>query len=91
MEFEWNEGKRQINLAKHGIDFERAKELWQGRFLELPSPQQGHGEDRFLAYGEIDGVVIAVVFPWRGARRRLISARKARDYERTWYDATAPR
>jgi uncharacterized DUF497 family protein len=87
--FEWDEAKRLANIAKHDIDFEQAKEIWQGRFVEIPSPQQEHGEERLLAYGEIDGVVIAVVFTWRGDRRRLISARKARDYEREWYDEAA--
>ena len=28
--FEWNEEKREINLRRHGIDFEHAKEIWQG-------------------------------------------------------------
>jgi uncharacterized DUF497 family protein len=83
--FEWDEAKRLANIAKHDIDFEQAKEIWQGRFVEIPSPQE-HGEERLLAYGEIDGVEIAVVFTWRDDRRRLISARKARDYEREWYD-----
>lgn len=87
--FEWDNAKRLANIAKHAIDFERAKELWQGRVLEIPSPQQEHGEERFLAYGELDGVVIAVVFTWREERRRIISARKARNYERDWYNETA--
>lgn len=87
--FEWDNAKRLANIAKHDIDFERAKELWQGRVLEIPSPQQAHGEERFLAYGELDGVVIAVVFTWREERRRIISARKARNYERDWYNETA--
>jgi uncharacterized DUF497 family protein len=87
--FEWDEAKRMANIAKHDIDFEQAKEIWQGQFVEIPSPQQEHGEERLLAFGEIDGVVIAVVFTWRGDRRRLISARKARDYEREWYDEAA--
>ena len=85
---QWDEAKRLANIAKHDIDFERAKELWQGRVLEIPSPQQEHGEERFLAYGKFDGVVIAVVFTWRDDRRRLISARKARNYERDWYNET---
>ena len=89
-EFEWDEAKRWTNIAKHGIDFECAKEIWQGPVLEVRSPQRSHGEARFLAYGEFEGVVIAVVFTWRGERRRLISARKARAYERAWYDETAP-
>ena len=30
MKFEWNEEKREINLRRHGIDFEHAKEIWLG-------------------------------------------------------------
>jgi len=28
--FEWDEGKRAANLAKHGIDFEDARAIWLG-------------------------------------------------------------
>jgi uncharacterized protein len=28
--FDWNERKREINLAKHGIDFEDATEIFYG-------------------------------------------------------------
>ena len=85
MEFEWDERKRLTNLDKHGIDFLRAKEIWQGPVLDLPSPQERHGETRRLTYGMIAGRVIAVVYTWRGERRRLIGARRARDYERDAY------
>jgi uncharacterized DUF497 family protein len=37
MEFEWDEAKRQTVLEDRGIDFERAKEIWQGTVLEVPS------------------------------------------------------
>ena len=33
MEFEWDEDKRQSNIAKHGIDFDRAATLFDGRLL----------------------------------------------------------
>ncbi len=39
MDFDWDEKERQTNLAKHGIDFVRAKEIWEGPVLEIPSPQ----------------------------------------------------
>jgi uncharacterized DUF497 family protein len=53
--FEWDEAKRLANIVKHDIDFERAKEIWQGRFLEVPSPQEARR-------GTVSG-------PWRDGRR----------------------
>ena len=39
MEFEWDEDKRLSNLEKHGVDFFRARLLFDGRdSLILPSP-----------------------------------------------------
>jgi uncharacterized protein len=85
MLFEWYEQKRLENLRKHGIDFLDAKEIWQGEVLEVPSEQQEHGEQRHIAYGMLEGRIIAVVFTWRGQARRLISARRARRHERQDY------
>ena len=85
MEFEWDEDKRRQNLGKHGIDFERAKEIWQGVVLEGPSPQTRHGEERFMAIGQSERRVMTVVFTWRGNVRRIISARTARQNERKDY------
>ena len=62
MEFEWHELKRQSNLAEHKIDFLDAKEIWQGDVLEFPSAQDHHGEQRSIAYGVLEGRIIAVVF-----------------------------
>lgn len=85
MEFEWHEHKCLSNLAQHGIDFQDAKEIWQDDVVEMPSTQAQHGEPRYLAYGVLEGRIIAVVFTWRGNVRRLISARRARTYERQYY------
>ena len=81
--FEWDERKRLVNLAKHGIDFVEAKDIWANDALEAPSPR--YGEERFIAYGILDDRIIAVVFMRQGQRLRLISARRARDYERKAY------
>jgi uncharacterized protein len=85
MLFEWYEEKRLENLTKHGIDFLDAKEIWQGEVLEVPSEQREHGEQRYIAYGLLEGRIIAVVFTWRREARRLISARRARRHERQDY------
>ena len=83
--FEWDEEKRQNNIGKHGIDFFRAKEIWRGPVLEMRS-NQIHNEDRYIAIGTIEGIVIAVVYTWRGPIKRLISARKARKNEKENYE-----
>ena len=88
--FEWDENKNRRNIEIHGIDFVRAKEIWGGEVLEVPSTQSEHGEERFLAIGAIgpEELIITVVFVWRGDRRRLISVRRARNYERKSYQET---
>ena len=85
MDFEWDDEKQLSNVRKHGIDFLDAKEIWRGHVLEIPSVQNHHGEDRFVAIGHEAGRFITVVFTWRGNKRRIISARIARKDERENY------
>ena len=93
MEFEWDEGKRKANIAKHGIDFVRVKTIWQNKSILDPfSENQRNGEPRTIAIGTMEKSgsekIIAVVYTHRNGRRRIISARPARNYEReAYYDA----
>ena len=86
-EFEWDEDKNLKNIEAHGVDFVRAKEIWTGEVIEVPSGQQHHGEMRHLAIGTVgdDERLITVVFTYRCEIRRIISARRARDNERKNY------
>jgi uncharacterized DUF497 family protein len=90
MSFEWDEAKRLKVLIDRGIDFERAKEIWQGHVLEIRS-RHAAGEERWLAVGEVDGTFITVVFTWRGDTRRLITARRARRHEAEAYQTRVGR
>jgi uncharacterized DUF497 family protein len=87
MEFEWDERKRRTNLAKHGIDFEAAKLMFEGTFIEREDRRRGYGERRIVAYGEASGVVLCVVYTRREDRLRIISVRRARRDERKDYHA----
>jgi uncharacterized DUF497 family protein len=87
MPFEWDERKRAINLAKHGVDFELAKLIFGGPTIEGPDDRWDYGERRIGAYGEAKSIVLFVVYTWRGRRRRLISARKAGSDEQEFYYA----
>jgi len=85
MAFEWDDNKNKVNITKHGIDFVDAKEIWQGKVMEFPSPQD-HNEERIIAIGLYKERCITVIYTWRDNIRRLISARKARENEQKDYE-----
>ena len=61
--------------------------MFTSKLLEDDDTRREYGERRIKAIGELNGVVISVVYTWRGDRRRLISARRARADERKQYEA----
>ncbi|MDK9721813.1 MAG: BrnT family toxin [Rhodospirillales bacterium] len=79
MLFEWDENKSEANLAKHGIDFILAAQVFENEFLNLPSSHAA--EKRWLAVGDVGGKMLTVVYTIRGEALRIISARRARDNE----------
>jgi uncharacterized protein len=83
MLFEWDEGKRQGNLAKHHIDFQDAKRVFDGPVFERMDSRRG--EDRVVAIGSMEDIEVVVVYVMRGKRRRIISARRAHRNERQDY------
>lgn len=87
MEFEWDESKSLTNLEKHGLDFQTASEVFDDPDWVLADTRAGDtGEVRFRATGLTeDGVLHSVIFTMRGARTRIISARRARTDERREY------
>ena len=87
MDFEWNDAKREANLAKHGIDFMDAVAIWQESIIDPADTRVVAGEERRVALGMIgkDELIIAVIYTWRGKARRLISARRGRRHERAHY------
>ena len=77
--YEWDEGKRATNLARHGIDFESIKDF---RWLTATIKRSDRaGEVRHLAFGFLGDKVHAVVYTVRGDNRRLISMRRASKQE----------
>ena len=88
MKFEWDERKRQLVLEKHGIDFRRAIDVITGDAVFVQA--RSDVEQRKLAIGLLDGVMIAVVFTMRDEDIRLVTARRARKNERRAYHARYP-
>jgi len=82
--FTWDEAKRRSNLAKHGLDFLRVTQLFDGRPVFTYSSPRGD-EARVVSIGELAGHLMAVVWLVREDSIRLISARGARDGENRKY------
>jgi uncharacterized DUF497 family protein len=85
MHFEWDEAKRRSNLEKHGIDFQRARRVFDGRpRLDLAS-SRGE-EERTLSVAILDSRVISTTWTCRGDDTiRIISVRRARREEERQY------
>lgn len=86
VEFEWDEAKRLSNVEKHGLDFEDAKAMFDGRaFVSLISAR--NDETRFVTTAELDGLLYTVIWTDRSKAIRIISMRRARDAEEREYRA----
>lgn len=84
--FEWDEKKRRANLAKHGIDFLEAMEMFQGPMLVAADNRDDYGEDRLSGVGLSKGRILVVVFTEpRPNIIRVISLRKATKNEKTQF------
>lgn len=86
MEFEYDSEKSKANEVKHGIDFERAKELWSDED-RLVIPARSESEARWAMLARYGARVWAAFYTLRGSRVRLISVRRARPNETAMYES----
>jgi hypothetical protein len=92
MKFVWDENKAKINLKRHNINFEEAKEVFDdSNAIEFFDDFHSDEEKRFRRIGLSTGRLIFVVYTIqkeRGGQEiiRLISARKAEPREERIYD-----
>ena len=82
---EWDDSKNEINIEKHGIDFELAQEIFQGAFISKIDNRRDYREVRLLALGTLGEFILLVVYTMRGQKVRIISARRANEEERSVY------
>jgi uncharacterized protein len=94
MRFEWDDAKDRRNLAKHGINFEVAKSVFQDPFALSVQDRIVEDEHRRQTLGAIGGVVVVMVAHMHEEKDgqevvRIISARKATPLERKAYEQGA--
>lgn len=86
-EFEWDDGKAEANLRKHKISFREARRVFDDPFAFIEQDlSEDYGEERLVATGRVEGLLLTVVYTERGDRVRIISARKANSDEQRAYD-----
>ena len=81
----WDESKRRLNLRKHGIDFVEAEEVFDGPMVTSEDTRLSYGEQRLVALGVPNGVVVSMTYSERGGNLRIISIRKALRHETRFY------
>lgn len=79
----FDESKRRVNIAKHGIDLAALSGFFEGVVLTREDVRSAYGELRFQSVGWHGGEMLFVVWtPGDDDWPRLISARKAERHER---------
>lgn len=71
----WDEPKRRINLAKHGLDFFGAEAIFDGPMFTIEDAREDYGEQRLKTLGVLNGRVVVLVWTEREEGPHLISLR----------------
>ena len=86
MRFEWDEAKRAANLAKHGIDFVDALEMFAAPMFVRSDERKDYGEARWQGLGIVQGRLMVVAYTKREPNTvRIISLRKANSREKDFF------
>lgn len=85
MIFEWDERKRQTNLRRHGLDFNDVELVFENETSALVDDRFDYGETRWVSFGMLNDLVVAVVYTQSDETMRVISFRRATKNEEKEY------
>ena len=86
LDVEWDEAKRAWTLGHRRIDFARLVGIFDDpRRWEREDARRNYGERRWVVLCPLGERVYHVTYTRRGAKRRIISARKANKREQRRY------
>jgi len=91
MKVSYDAEKRLKTLRDRALDFESARELFQGKHFTDLDERVDYGEKRQISLGRIGDEVVVVVWTERSDTRRIISMRKADRDERADYNEALDR
>ena len=85
MNFTWDETKRRLNIAKHGLDFADAEKVFAGPMVLFEDDRTDYSEQRMIGIGLLDYLVVLIVHVETNDTIRIISMRKAESDETDLY------
>jgi hypothetical protein len=59
MKYEWDEAKNRKNVAKHGLSFEDAEQVFSGRCVTFEDDRFDYGEEQLIPLGLLAGRLLA--------------------------------
>ena len=90
--FDWNKSKATSNLKKHAVSFDEAESVFYDEFaLQFYDEDHSESEERFIMLGMSNESRILIVCHCErdeGNTIRIISARKATNNERQFYEGS---
>jgi uncharacterized protein len=85
MKYEWDEAKKQRNLAKHGLAFEDAEQVFSGPCVTFEDERFAYGKERLVTLGLLAGRLVVIAHAPRDAGTRIISMRRGNGREQKIY------
>jgi uncharacterized DUF497 family protein len=68
--FVWDADKSERNLRERGFDFDFATQIFDGSTLERVDARRDYGEQRTIAMGRAQDILLTVVYTRSGRGRR---------------------
>jgi uncharacterized protein len=81
----WDDAKRRVNIAKHGLDFEGCEAIFDHPVWVYEDASQSYGEQRLCAVGWKDGGLVHMTYAERDDDFHVISLREAERHEARKY------
>ncbi len=85
MKYECDEAKNRTNLAKHGLSFEDAEQVFAGPSVTFEDDRFAYGEERLITLGLLGGRLVVIAHSPLDEATRIISMRKGNRREKKIY------
>ena len=73
--FEWDHGKNEANIAKHGVSFFEAQRTFlDPKRIIAEDVEHSKAEKRYYCFGRVDDAIMTVRFTYRHQKIRIFGA-----------------
>ncbi len=83
MNITYDPAKYEWTLTNRGLDFEDARQVFEGLTAEAEDTRKDYGETRVVCFGPLRNRLVVIGYTPRGEDRHVFSMRKANDREQT--------